>query len=421
MLRAGRRGTTRRLCLALLIAAVLPLSVAAQSPEPDPRTAGSDIVGKLRPVRNPTTWVRIPAAHRQIMEANLQRFVAIVLRDPAMQPPVGFDFRTDTHAYAPPFPVSRHQPLAYTMTGLIYWYMHIPGGRPPIQAEPIAMRGFFLRGNDIPNVFGERWPLDPEGRAYIQPLEIRKVAGYPQYDSGAVVLKRNPRPIWVSVSREWALRCELARARKNLDAFAVSEAAARSFDHVATLEKWLKERPQRQRAMEKSYAEMKPINAEVAEKIRANHFELEKNVEKTYREAAERQKAAPYKESPTDKALRGNAEKCVGHIEGELARLSTAERAAPAYVSLKVFDQKRPGAEPGCSMVVDAEFPGASRIVRENPDYYDPALSPSAIQLILADFSNFEVSSRLGSWRHATYERIRDRLDYPALAAMLKE
>ena len=423
MLKAGRRGTARWLPLALLVAAVLPLSVAAQSPEPDPRTAGSDVVGKLMPVRAPTSMVRIPAAHRRIMEANLQRFVAIVLRDPALQPPVGFDFRTGTHAYAPPLPVSLRAPLAYTMTGLLYWYTYMPAYQ-QIRPLDLAMHGFFVRANDISTVFNslERWQTDERGLTYWEPREIRKVAGFPQYSTGAVVLKRNPRPIWVPVSREWALQREMARARKNLDDVAASEAAARAFDPTAPLEKWLRERPERQREMEKSYAEMKPSNTEVAEKIRANFFDLEKRVEGTMRDVAERQKAAPpYNNARIEKERRG-VEKCIGYLEGELARLSPADRAAPAYVSLKTLDMKQPSPEPGCSHVVDADFPGATRIVTENPEYYDPALPPSAIQLILVDFSNFERSVRVAPpWRHAAYERIRDGLDYSALAVMLQE
>jgi hypothetical protein len=415
MLRAGRRW----LCLALLVAVVLPLSVPAQSPKPDPRTAGSDVVGKLMPVRDHTTMVGVPAAYRRIMEDNLQ------LRDSALRPPIGFDFRTGTHAYAPPLPVSPRAPLAYTMTGLFYFYRYMPGLRGElgsIRPESIAMYGFFVRGNDVSSVFGgERWKADEGGQTYWEPREIRKVAGFPQYSGGAIVLKRNPRPIWVPVSREWALQRELAQARKNLDSVAASEAAARAFDPNAALEKWLKERPERQREMEKGYAEMKQSNPEYAEKIRTNFIDLEKRVERTMRDVAERQKAAPPYNNARIEAERRGVEKCVSYLEGELARLSPADRAGPAYVSLKTLDVKGLS-PPGCSHVVDADFPGATRIVTENPDYYDPALPPSAIQLILVDFSNFEGRVKIAPpWRHAAYERIRDGLDYSALAGMLQE
>jgi len=69
---------------------------------------------------------------------------------------------------------------------------------------------------------------------------------------------------------------------------------------------------------------------------------------------------------------------------------------------------------------VDADFPDARRLVTENPDYYDKNLPPSAIQLILVDFRLFEGPGKI-SWHHAAYERVRNGLDYSALAAMLQE
>jgi len=105
--------------IGLLLICTLQLNAQSQAgkifpttSEPDPSTAGSDVAGKILPAREPTSMVRIPAEHRRTMEANLQRFVAIVLRNPALRPPVGFDFRTGTHAYAPPHPVSPSAPLA---------------------------------------------------------------------------------------------------------------------------------------------------------------------------------------------------------------------------------------------------------------------------------------------------------------------
>jgi len=229
-----------------MVSAVLPLSSAAQSPEPDPRTAGSDFVGKLLPASEPTVMVRIPAEHQQIMEANLQQFVAIVLRDPALRPPVGFNLRTGTQAYAPPLPVSRNAPLAYSMTGLFYWYTYMPAYR-KIRPLDVAMQAFYVWANDISTVFNklERWQLDERGLTYLEPPEIRKVAGFPQYGTGFVVLKRNPRPIWVPVSREWALQRELAQRRKNLESLDESANDAGAYDPAAILEKWLAERPER--------------------------------------------------------------------------------------------------------------------------------------------------------------------------------
>ncbi len=286
------------------------------------------------------------------------------------------------------------------------------------------MQGFFVRANDISTVFNslERWQLDERGLTYLEPREIRKVVGFPRYSTGVVVLKRNPHPIWVPVSREWALQRALVQRRKNLESIAESSKAAESYDPTAILEKWLGERPERQREMEKSYAEMKQSNPEYAEKIRANFFDTEKRTEEIMRNTAERQKATLPRSNTRLEAERSREEKCIRHLEGELARLSPAERDAPAYISLKIPNMKKSSPELVCSYIVDADFPDARRIVTENPDYYGQALPPSAIQVVLVDFSNFEGSVRVyPPWRHAVYERIRDGLDYSALAAMLQD
>lgn len=413
-----------RIIILTLIFMALSHSVVAVSPEPDARTAGSDVAGKFLPSRGSTTMVGIPAARKKIMEGHLKQFSAIVLRHPALKPPVGFDFRTGTHAYAPPHPASPHAPLACTMTGLFYWYTYMPAYR-RIQPLSVALHGFFVRANDISTVFNnlERWPGDEQGLTYLEPWEIRKVAGFPQYSTGAIVLKRSPKPIWVPVSRGWAIQRALEQARKNMEAVIDSSESAQASDRRDALKKWLGERPERQREMEKSYAEMKKSNPEYAEKIRANFFTVEKRVEGVMRDMAERQKnSTPDKKKLRLETEQSEADKCVRSLEEELARLSPADHAAPAYISLEAYDRKQPSPNAGCSRIVDAGYPGAIRLVKENPDYYDPSLPPTALQVIIVDFSNFERSVRVDPpWRHAVYERIRDNLDYAALAATLQE
>jgi hypothetical protein len=165
---------------------------------------------------------------------------------------------------------------------------------------------------------------------------------------------------------------------------------------------------------------MKHSNPEYAEKIRANFFETEKRVEETMRETAECQKAAPLRYDVRFAAERSREEESIRDLEGELARLSPAERNADAYISTRILDSKQPSPEPDCSCIVDADFPDARRLVTENPDYYDKNFPPTAIQLILVDFRLFEGLSE-HSWCYAAYERVRDGLDYSALAAMLQK
>jgi hypothetical protein len=109
--------------------------------------------------------------------------------------------------------VSLHAPLAYQMVVFFCWYAYLPAVRRIAPTPGQAMDGFYVLANDISTVFDglERWPLDERGLTYAEPREIRKMAGFSQYSPGVIVLKRNPRPIWVPVSREWALQRQLAQ------------------------------------------------------------------------------------------------------------------------------------------------------------------------------------------------------------------
>jgi hypothetical protein len=53
---------------------------------------------------------------------------------------------------------------------------------------------------------------DPAGNAIVGPLvEVERIGGLPLYDTGVVILGRNPRPFFVPASREDYLRAQLAK------------------------------------------------------------------------------------------------------------------------------------------------------------------------------------------------------------------
>ena len=100
-----------------------------------------------------------------------------------------------------------------------------------------------------------------------------------------------------------------------------------------------------------------------------------------------------------------------------MARLSPAERAAPAFFEM---DIRRDDRVAQCAWVVDsARYPRARRIVVANPDFFDPALPPTALQLIVVDFEMF-LSGWL-PWQRQVGERLRSEMDYAALAALLEK
>ncbi len=102
---------------------------------------------------------------------------------------------------------------------------------------------------------------------------------------------------------------------------------------------------------------------------------------------------------------------CLAKMEQDLAALSPAERASPAYLATT----RVPGHDLLCDPFSSSSDPNAQRIIAENPDFYDRSLPVTAIQVVLVNLSmlNTNLADQRGQM-----ERIRDGLDFGALAAL---
>jgi hypothetical protein len=127
--------------------------------------------------------------------------------------------------------------------------------------------------------------------------------------------------------------------------------------------------------LEEDYQRLKKSDPQAAENMRRSMLQTLQLMEQTEKEAGERMKAedASFREG-TRKGLEFQ-EQFIGKLEAELASLSPAERAAPAYV----FGE-RAGRRP--SGLVDAITRGCEMLVETNRDFFDPNLPQSAVQLI---------------------------------------
>ena len=111
-------------CWILITAAALlggAAGVRAQVRDPN---AGSDVVGRVVAPAGPAEFVDIPPADRDTIRANLERLWSIALRNPALNPPMGFDLKTSMLANGI-LPGPR-EPFLYRDTGLLYWYTFMP-------------------------------------------------------------------------------------------------------------------------------------------------------------------------------------------------------------------------------------------------------------------------------------------------------
>ena len=100
-------------------------------------------------------------------------------------------------------------------------------------------------------------------------------------------------------------------------------------------------------------------------------------------------------------------------LQAALERLTPAERAAAAYISL----EPRANRQEDCTMMVDASHRYARGLVKENPEFYDKGLPATALQVIVLDFAGIQYPPR--NWHHPVVEKLRAEMDYAALAALI--
>jgi hypothetical protein len=154
---------------------------------------------------------------------------------------------------------------------------------------------------------------------------------------------------------------------------------------------------------------LRPIFLPVARE-RALHFMIAKN-RKDGEEMATQAKALPGKSGERQAKVAERFRACVDNMEKELATLSPAELAAPAYLARG----RIPGHDALCDPFSSSADPDARRIIAENPDFYDKSLPASAIQVV---FVNLNMLNRKAPDQLGQHDRIADGLDMAALAEL---
>ena len=114
---------------------------------------------------------------------------------------------------------------------------------------------------------------------------------------------------------------------------------------------------------------------------------------------------------PTQQPIVARMKACVAKHERELAAMSPAERAGPTYISMV----NAPGRDRACDPFTSASDKAAMRIVMENPDFYDSKRPITDIQVVFVNFGGFNTRVAINK---SQLERIADRLDWAALAAL---
>ena len=366
--------------------------------------------GKWRPLERDAMedcWDRydLTAHDRDAVLERLKRLADITREPKVLNPPLGVDAFDSFNILCPPHsdvqkPRS-YQPVVGLLRLILVPYFRSGTGQVDMDTDNEGWLTFYL--NDILHVFkGERtthkevvedWlnaggespeMEDESGLYFFAPKVTGDLQGFPVYDTDVAILVRSRKPLWVPVSQERFLRHAVQRAAE------VAKKAKEEEDRV--LNEPLPENPELARSIKEAREEGLKSAREIVAQTRAELTEFPGNI---------RFLPADYVQALTK----------------ELASLSPAERAAPAYYSGDWKKTRRP------SGLLDAADPAAQPVVSPNPDFFDPSLPKSAVQLIvvLGISSRDKAPAQPERANPAAVRRfeVRNSLDWKKVAALM--
>jgi hypothetical protein len=342
----------------------------------------------------------------------LKRLAEMTREPKALNPPLGVDAFHSFSIQSPPYsgvqkPRS-YIPVVGILRLILEPYFESRNGQIDLDPDNEAWLTFYI--NTLNPIFrGERYTHkevvedwlasgeppnmeDEQGLYFYAPKVVGDLQGFPIYDTAAVVLVKSQKPLWVPVNQERFLRHAIRKAEENL-----------------------KTRKEEQKAEMAKLAEPLPDDPELAKVVKEAREEGRKEGEKLTRES-EASLRAGLAENPGE--IRFLPADYVQALTQELASLSPAERAAPAYYSSNWMTTRRP------SGLLDPTAPQAQPVVSPNPDFFDPTLPRTAIQVIVV----LGISSRDRAPAHpekanpaaARFFEVRNALDWKKVAALVE-
>jgi len=361
-------GPRIRLGSTLVLAAGLAVGLAAQT-----RHRNAD-PGRWRPwtfTATPTARQnqKATAADVKAFESRLLELGDILRRSPVAAQPVGFS--VGPHGYLsgePALGQFQQKDLVMPLTGG-YGFGAFPlfefevGGKTRREESAETALLYFEVNKLSRSMYQEGQPAEwgsEDSDAFFEPRAGEPVAGHPRFGS-AVVIKKNPRPLWVPVSVDAALKPALAVLRaayenrrevyaKNLAAFTASLSPESRAKRRASLD---------------DAAKYVPNGAEFVEQALKADREIE---------AMRRVELAPG--GPQDQAAK-DAERAWRDAQAALDRLLPAERAADAC-----YDEHAASIA-GKFRRASAGEAGCRRLVMPNAGYFDPKLPRSSPQVVM--------------------------------------
>jgi hypothetical protein len=334
------------------------------------------------------------AAEKSRFDAKISELITAIQQSKTFNPPMGIepymyanDERFDEPDQCENQPCVHHPP-AYALNIQLRYYLLLENGQ--VGLQKFTDYEAWVHVNNLTDTLGdmpwaERIRL-PDGRQihYMLHATPASVGGFPVYehrsgDMKLILTKRNRAP-WVPVTRE-QLVLALIRERERLNAPLAAAMKSTPPPCTTAYNEWISHRDERRKTTEEVYQVTKKTDPAGAERYRTDMEKLEADMPAQLKasqalcEAQRRQAAqqAPEQVSP---------DRTVKPLRAELARMTPAERASPAW-----YDKESEG--PDASGLVAPGAPRAEELVTTNPDFFDRSLPLSDMQIISVDISYY--------------------------------
>jgi hypothetical protein len=304
---------------------------------------------------------------------HLKGILNIILDQSYLKPPHGVELRgwlrNWTTSSCPKGPCLG-VPIAGQGVFLYHVLLDFKGKAVPIIASDIETN-FSI--NDLEEALGhyQSFDQDSQGRRIaILPDLIGNVNGaalfrIPGHMTERIIITRNNKPWWLPVSKEEFLKIRIRDLEKEIAKLSrVSRTPS-----ADVYQKWLKERPQREKDSLETYKQLKKNNPALADKIREQNLKLEADMTERFRQECEREA----EKGPSQVKLTGY-DSLLKQYRETLESMSHEDRSTPAY-----YKRNAPPLE---LELAPAGSPNTSPLVVINKDYFDKSLPRTAIQII---------------------------------------
>lgn len=333
-------------------------------------------------------YYRLTKAEDAAFNEHLKKILDIILEQPHLKPPRGTELRGWLRNWrVPACPegggTCRGVPVAGQ--GVLHFHRLLEGKGGKVFPIIEADGGMSFSLNDLDQALGfDFFGTDSQGRKIRAMLEFHgdiNGAALFRYGWGSelIVIARGDRHWWEPVSREEFLKARI----RDLEKEVAKVGKISSTPHGDLYQKWLAEKPKRQKEADDFYREMKKTNPAIAESLREQGRKLEAEMTEKFRQEGERESVRPPQkwENPNEDSLRLHRE--------ALEAMPPAQRAAPAY-----HLRKENPLEPELAPAGSTE---GVQLVVINPEYFDKSLPRTAIQIMAVRWSGVWV--RDPNWR----------------------